>query len=180
MLKKLKNRKSQDSGFTIIEVLIVLAIAALILLIIFLAVPALQRNSRNTQRKEDAAGVLSGFNEFVTNNNGTPPDTCTGTATITFNTVAAGATTSESKVGYYNLGCVTAAPVKGKVYLATAGTTVLAGVFVDAAHDYVQVSAGTNCGANNAVVAGSSRQLTAVYALENTSGTAYAQACVAS
>ena len=177
MLKRVK-QLSQEKGFTIIEVLIVLAIAALILLIIFLAVPALQRNSRNTQRKEDAAGALSGINEFVTNNNGTAPTTCSGTGTIIWGT-AATQTTAETKVGYYNIGCVTTAPVKGNVYLAASGTAVAAGVFVDAAHDYVQIAAGTKCGASEAVVPGSTRQLSAVYALENTSG-GYAQQCVAS
>ena len=57
-------------GFTIIEVLIVLAIAGLIMLIVFLAVPALQRNSRNTQRSNDAARGAGAINECLTNNNG--------------------------------------------------------------------------------------------------------------
>jgi prepilin-type N-terminal cleavage/methylation domain-containing protein len=67
MLKKLNK---SNKGFTIIEVLIVLAIAALILLIVFLAVPALQRSSRNTQRKNDAAGIGGAIANFVSNNNG--------------------------------------------------------------------------------------------------------------
>ena len=62
--------KRDKIGFTIIEVLIVLAIAGLILLIVFLAVPALQRNSRNTQRSNDAARVAGAINECLTNNNG--------------------------------------------------------------------------------------------------------------
>lgn len=67
---KLKNRQK---GFTIIEVLIVLAIAGLILLIVFLAVPALQRNSRNTQVRNDAGAVLGYINEYASNNNGSLP-----------------------------------------------------------------------------------------------------------
>jgi prepilin-type N-terminal cleavage/methylation domain-containing protein len=67
----LKNNTKDRSGFTIIEVLIVLAIAGLILLIVFLAVPALQRNSRNTQYKNDAASLLAAATEFTNNNNGT-------------------------------------------------------------------------------------------------------------
>lgn len=62
--------KKDNKGFTIIEVLIVLAIAGLIILIVFLAVPALQRNSRNTQRSNDAARVAGAINECLTNNNG--------------------------------------------------------------------------------------------------------------
>lgn len=70
-----KNLKKQQEGFTIIEVMIVLVIAAVILLIVFLAVPALQRNSRNTQRKNDVAGILSAVNEWTSNNGGKYPTT---------------------------------------------------------------------------------------------------------
>ena len=66
-------QKTKSEGFTIIEVLIVLAIAGLILLIVFLAVPALQRNSRNTQYRNESSRILSGAQEFVNNNNGTLP-----------------------------------------------------------------------------------------------------------
>jgi prepilin-type N-terminal cleavage/methylation domain-containing protein len=69
----LKNLRKRSEGFTIIEVLIVLAIAGLILLIVFLAVPALQRNSRNTQRKNDVSGVLGAVQEFANNNGGIMP-----------------------------------------------------------------------------------------------------------
>lgn len=65
-----QNLKKKTEGFTIIEVLIVLAIAGLIMLIVFLAVPALQRNSRNTQRRNDAAALVGAVNEFVSSNNG--------------------------------------------------------------------------------------------------------------
>lgn len=62
--------KKDQKGFTIIEVLIVLAIAGLIMLIVFLAVPALQRNSRNTQRTNDASLISAAVNECLNNNNG--------------------------------------------------------------------------------------------------------------
>ncbi|MCA9330903.1 prepilin-type N-terminal cleavage/methylation domain-containing protein [Candidatus Saccharibacteria bacterium] len=65
----MKKLQTNQSGFTIIEVLIVLAIAGLIMLIVFLAVPALQRNSRNTQRKNDAQKLLAATNEWATANN---------------------------------------------------------------------------------------------------------------
>ena len=76
----IKNRK--ESGFTIIEVLIVLAIAGLIMVIVFLAVPALQRNQRNTARKEDAGNLLAAVSEYAGNNNGQLP---TSVANITDN-----------------------------------------------------------------------------------------------
>lgn len=66
-------KSDKSKGFTIIEVLIVLAIAGLIMLIVFLAVPALQRNSRNTQAKSEAAGMLGALNEFMNNNSGRLP-----------------------------------------------------------------------------------------------------------
>ena len=75
MLKQLRRQKE---GFTIIEVLIVLAIAGLILLIVFLAVPSLQRNSRNTQRTRDVSAILGALTEFVNNNAGSLPASCTG------------------------------------------------------------------------------------------------------
>lgn len=68
MLNQLQKRK--DSGFTIVEVMIVLAIGGLIILVVFLAVPALQRNSRNTQRNNDASLVGAGVNECLNNRNG--------------------------------------------------------------------------------------------------------------
>ena len=68
MLQKYKTKRQE--GFNIIEVLIVLAIAGLIILIVFLAVPALQRNSRNTQRTNDASLVSAAINECLNNNNG--------------------------------------------------------------------------------------------------------------
>lgn len=77
MLKK-QLKKSDQQGFTIIEIVIVLAIAALILLIVFLALPALQRSQRNTARKSDAGHVSSAVNNFVSNNNGQLPGGTTG------------------------------------------------------------------------------------------------------
>src|SRR5581483_11368467 len=74
-----KNIK-RENGFTIIEVLIVLAIAGLIMLIVFLAVPALQRNARNTSRKSDASSLASALSEYINNNDGQLPASCTGSA----------------------------------------------------------------------------------------------------
>jgi prepilin-type N-terminal cleavage/methylation domain-containing protein len=90
--------KLNNKGFTIVEVLIVLAIAGLILLIVFLAVPALQRNSRNTAIRNDAANVLSGVSEYVSNNNGTLP--AAGSISVSGTDVSIGAApnTVTSKV----------------------------------------------------------------------------------
>ncbi len=75
---------ASSKGFTIIEVLIVLAIAGLILLIVFLAVPALQRNSRNTQRKNDVSSVLAALSEYQNNHNGQLPTGCLGSSPTCF------------------------------------------------------------------------------------------------
>jgi prepilin-type N-terminal cleavage/methylation domain-containing protein len=67
---------SRSSGFTIIETLIVLAIAGLILLIIFQAIPALTRSSRNNQRKQDVAIILSAVSRYELNDSGNFPSPC--------------------------------------------------------------------------------------------------------
>ena len=85
---RMKSRRNSEGGFTIIEVLIVLAIAGLIMLIVFLAVPALQRNSRNTQRKNDISAVLGSVQEHANNNGGQLPAT-------------AAVAVSNAKLGFY-------------------------------------------------------------------------------
>ncbi|MGH7195199.1 MAG: type II secretion system protein [Candidatus Saccharimonadales bacterium] len=75
MITNIKQRKSDNQGFTIIETMIVLAIAGLILLIVFLAVPALQRSARNTQRKNDVSAIGAALSNYIDNNGGQFPDT---------------------------------------------------------------------------------------------------------
>ncbi|TAH34189.1 type II secretion system protein [Candidatus Saccharibacteria bacterium] len=162
MLKpqKLKDQK----GFTIIEVLIVLAIAGLILLIVFLAVPALQRNSRNTARKNDVSNILGGLSEYTNNQNGTLPASCTvgNCGTAQWLTNAKVGTIDTAQVAFTNR--------------TTAGT-VTAPTALDAvslANFSVCDSTGTASTASNA----SKRSVVAVYLVETGSGT-QAQ-CVAS
>lgn len=98
MLNKLK--KSNNKGFTIIEVMIVLAIAGLIILIVLLAVPALQRNGRNTAIKNDASAVTAGIAEFQSNNDGIGPTTVTSAVggTVTLASTVAGTAPTSAKV----------------------------------------------------------------------------------
>lgn len=170
----LNNRKnSKQSGFTIIEVLIVLAIAALILLIVFLAVPALNRRSRNTQRTTDVAAILDAVSEFGNNNSGaTPSGTWTNTGGVLTVVGAAGSTSSEAKVAYYNAGI---GATSGSVNKVAAGTPTAGSTLDTAAEDYVIISTGTKC-SGNASVAGPARSVTAVYEIEN-GGNSYAQQC---
>ena len=171
MLNKLK--KPNQKGFTIIEVMIVLAIAGLILLIVFLAIPALQRNSRNTQRKNDVSALLAAISEYSNNNNGALPTTCSGTTTVQIGTAATG---SQANVGYYTTGCDTATTTQGRVQLLTAFAAT--GPFSTAGNDRVVIVPAATC-TGNAAAAGSARSFVAVYEVENGAGT-YAPACQAS
>ncbi len=155
--------KLNKKGFTIIEVLIVLAIAGLILLIVFLAVPALQRNSRNTQRKNDVAGLLGAFSEYTNNNNGTFPTAVTSPSAgvVRFGCGFAVCTTSEAKVGYYNKGIGTGV---GQVSLQSVYAAT--GPFNTAADDRVVIVGAADCAAG-ATTAGASRSVSAVYEIEN-------------
>lgn len=69
---------SKQKGFTIIEVVLVLAIAGLIFLMVFIALPALQRNQRDTQRKNDLSRAQTAINNYQSNNrNALPSDWAT-------------------------------------------------------------------------------------------------------
>ena len=66
-------QQTKQKGFTIIEVVLVLAIAGLIFLMVFIALPALQRNQRDTARKNDASAIASAVTAFTGNNRGKKP-----------------------------------------------------------------------------------------------------------
>jgi len=74
VLEKAKARKAEKTqGFTIIEVVLVLAIAGLIFLMVFIALPALQRNQRDTQRKNDMGRLSSAIVNYTNSNRGALP-----------------------------------------------------------------------------------------------------------
>ena len=60
-------------GFTIIEVVLILAIAGLIFLMVFIALPALQRNQRDTQRKNDTSRLKTAIDSYKANNRDSLP-----------------------------------------------------------------------------------------------------------
>ena len=66
---------TNNKGFTIIEVVLVLAIAGLIFLMVFIALPTLQRNQRDTQRKNDMARLKTAIDSYKSNNRGRMPTT---------------------------------------------------------------------------------------------------------
>lgn len=155
--------KKQTSGFTIIEVLIVLAIAGLILLIVFLAVPALQRNNRNTQRRNDVSAILGGISEFVSNNNGALPTT-------------AAQIDDNANTGYYN-GQGTAS---GQISTVDGSGAAVAALPETAAGDRVVVVRGARCGTAGATAPGSARQVAVQYLAEDTSADGFAPQCQSS
>ncbi len=166
MLSKLK--KPNQEGFTIIEVLIVLAIAGLILLIVFLAVPALQRSSRNTNRKNDAAAILASISEYGTNNSGAlPSDINFANNSLTVCNVAncTAGTDAESvaKLGYYTgmSATVAGAPTKGDVTLETAYTAP-----PSPAIDAMIIEEQSTCTSATAAATGSTRAVAVLYGIE--------------
>lgn len=153
-------KKSNQKGFTIIEVLIVLAIAGVIMLIVFLAVPALQRNSRNTQRKADISAALAGIQESLNNNNGV------------FQSLATSIT--NAKFGFYD----PASEVTGSLANNAIVTSVTStdGVVIN---NYSKCA--SNPAANTAAVTlasngASKKGVTAVYRIETSGG--YQATCV--
>lgn len=57
--------KRNNRGFTIIEVVLVLAIAGLIFLMVLIVVPAMNRNSRDTARKNDVSLVSQAVTNYT-------------------------------------------------------------------------------------------------------------------
>lgn len=158
------NLQKRNEGFTIIEVMIVLAIAGLIMLIVFLAVPALQRNSRNTQRKNDVANIAAAVNEWSQNNKGALPKDTTEVA-------AAGAL---AKPGFYT--------IVNTFSEATSTTGVANTATVDTYQLVMKAKCGsvTPSGAGATPVAasatsGSARSFVMLYAVEDASGNAVRQ-----
>jgi prepilin-type N-terminal cleavage/methylation domain-containing protein len=170
MLNNLKNRKSNDKGFTIIEVLIVLAIAGLILLIVFLAVPALQRSSRNTQRKNDASAVAGAVANFISNNGGTLPkgikvDPSDPNA-VAVTAAAAGTGNLEvAKLGYYT-------------YSSSNTTLVNTATPATPTKDQIIIDTGYQCNTTNTGIGSlSTRSAAILYAIESSSSAVTVQ-CV--
>jgi prepilin-type N-terminal cleavage/methylation domain-containing protein len=157
MLNKLK--KSNSEGFTIIEVMIVLAIAGLILLIVFLAIPALQRNSRNTAIKNDAAAVTAGINESESNNDGRSPTNVAGTGTVVITNTANTQATVQGNTVVSFVAAAGAAPAATAPAIGT--ITVYGGHKCTLAGVYTPGTAGDV----------STRSFAIYYSVENATGT---------
>ncbi len=152
------NSKNNNQGFTIIEVLIVLVIAGLIMLIVFLAVPALQRNSRNTQRKNDVASLISAVQEYKSNK-GAPPATVADFI-------------GRAKLGFYPTSEVSLVASNGNDAF-TVGLTLIGLNGTLSAENRVVIALGGKCNSNGNGVGGSnpsSKSVVAVYGIETGSG----------
>lgn len=150
MLQKLQKRK--ESGFTIIEVLIVLAIAGLIMLVVFLAVPALQRNSRNTQYRNEASRLLDAYGEVSANNGGSVL------------AASSSGTAGSDAANVYN-----AANTKSitSLTIATGGAAGTVPTTTDAA----LIRTGAKCTSATASGTGSTRQIAIMFLVETSGGT---------
>lgn len=147
---KIRDRFKEQTGFTIIEVMIVLAIAAVIMLIVFLAIPALQRNSRNTQRSNDAARTAGAINECMANNSGNISNCDFG---------ASGVAGQEQLQNYIDMAD------NQQLTVFTPGT-------LGAAMDNVYYRSGYKCDGNNEQAGGGSRAFILRYNVETSAGTA--------
>lgn len=162
MLKQLQKTKNEQ-GFTIIEVLIVLAIAALILVIVLIAIPNLQRNQRNTARKDEASRILTAANTYVSNNN--------GTALTAGNSTQSGAIKTEAgTLQQYSAltGGSATSLTANQLNIASGAVTPTA-----PASDAVLLVTGATCDTTtpgNTVAASSSRSMVVVYTTEKSGG----------
>lgn len=69
-----KGDLKKKNGFTIIEVALVIAIAGLIFLMVFVALPQLQRQQRDSRRRDDILSFLETVKKYQTNNRGALPE----------------------------------------------------------------------------------------------------------
>lgn len=147
-----KSLQRKEKGFTIIEVLIVLAIAGLIMLIVFLAVPALQRNQRNTSRRNDVARILGGAQEVINNDNGQ----LSGLDSTALRQAV-------GDLGYYDITSATAVTVNTTP--PPSGTPANAST-----PDTVIVYTGAECDGGLVLESTSSRKLAAAFSVESGNG----------
>ena len=159
------NNQKKEKGFTIIEVVLVLAIAGLIFLMVFLALPALQRNQRDTQRKNDLSRLQTAVTSYTSNNRGSLP-TAAAWGTLVNNYLSNGAAGSDSFQD--PAGANTTTP--SATYILTAsgnGTTgVLAGAFSSVTNQnliYYTIGATCGSGGGDTIAAGTRKVALRMY-----------------
>lgn len=140
----------KEKGFTIIEVVLVLAIAGLIFLMVFIALPALQRNQRDTQRKNDLSRAQTAINNYQSNNRNALPSNWPDFAT---NYLRAGNDTFTDPSG------------ADYVFNDLAVSASVPSVFADAQNRIYYTTSAT-CGNDGAAVAAGARKVTLRMKLE--------------
>ena len=68
-----KGELQTKEGFTLVEAILVLGIAGLIFLMMMIALPTLQKQERDTERREDIAWLVDTIKKYQTNNRGALP-----------------------------------------------------------------------------------------------------------
>ena len=141
------NSSSQKPAFTIIEVVLVLAIAGLIFLMVFIALPALQRNQRDTQRKNDMSRLKTAIDSYKANNRGkVPKSSIIGYDNMPFST-------TELGVNYLKAGEGEFKDPNGEEYLARAANTRAVGFKVSSDFsNSVFITFSKKCGSDGALV----------------------------
>ena len=141
------NSSSQKPAFTIIEVVLVLAIAGLIFLMVFIALPALQRNQRDTQRKNDMSRLKTAIDSYKANNRGkVPKSSIIGYDNMPFST-------TELGVNYLKAGEGEFKDPNGEEYLARALNTRAVGFKVSSNFsNSVFITFSKKCGSDGALV----------------------------
>jgi len=157
-------KKSNQKGFTIIEVLIVLAIAGLILLVVFLAVPALQRNSRNSGYRNEANRLLGAVQEISANNGGNTL-TASGSGTAGSDAAKVFAATNAKNLSTI---AIEAYAAGGNTAPTLSTATVVTGAKCPSASPAVAAGKVT-------LTAGTTRQTALLYAVEDNAGAAVVQ-----
>ena len=140
------NSSSQKPAFTIIEVVLVLAIAGLIFLMVFIALPALQRNQRDTQRKNDMSRLKTAIDSYKANNRGKVPEfSIIGYGSMPFST-------TELGVNYLKAGEGEFKDPNGEEYLARALNTRAVGYIPSNFSNSVFITFSKKCGSDGALV----------------------------
>ena len=144
---KVNLKPQTNPAFTIIEVVLVLAIAGLIFLMVFIALPALQRNQRDTQRKNDMSRLKTAMDSYKANNRGKVPEfSIIGYGSMPFST-------TELGVNYLKAGEGEFKDPNGEEYLARAANTRAVGfkVYSDFSNS-VFITFSKKCGSDGALV----------------------------
>ena len=148
-------RETFKSGFTLIETVLVLGIGGLIFLMVFVALPTLQRQARDTQRREDMSTLISAIKKYQTNNRGALPSTDWSSALGDY----LSNDFSDPDGDEYNLSVVAC---EGSPQTACEGNDSLE----SAAKYTVIINTGADCDGETAIKSANARKVAVLYKLE--------------